>query len=125
MLINNYDPTTGVFSGLYNSTVGEAEKWYIMVGRADTEGNTVGWTVVYKNEYLNAHSTCTWSGQFQADKSGSTVILTTWLLTTQTTPPENWESTRVGFDYFTDIAPSNADIERAKLHCKQSHPKNA
>ena len=124
MLINDYNPTTGVFSGLYNSAVGEAMKWYIMVGRADTEGNTVGWTVVYKNEYLDANSTCTWSGQFQTDKSGNNVIPTTWLLTTQTTPSENWKSTQVGFDYFTEIPTNIADIECTKLHCKHSHPKN-
>ena len=81
-----------------------------MVGRANTEGNTVGWTVVFKNQYLNAHSTATWSGQFQTDKSGNDVILTTWLLTTQTTPPDNWRSTRVGFDYFTNLIPNITDI---------------
>ena len=100
MLIEVYNRSTGVFSGLYNSD-GKAKKWYTMVGRADSEGNTVGWTVVYKNEHLNAHSTCTWSGQFQTDKFGNEVIHTTWLLTTETTPSENWRSTRVGFDYFT------------------------
>ena len=125
MVINDYNPTTGVFNGLYNSAVGDAEKQYILVGRTNTEGKTVGWTVVYKNDYRNAHSTCTWSGQFQTDEYGKHVILTTWLLTMQTTPLENWDSTNVGFDYFTEIPPSAADIERAKLRCKRSHPKNA
>ena len=125
MVINDHNLTTGVFNGLYSSAVGEAEKQYILVGRTDTEGTTVGWTVVYQNDYLNAHSTCTWSGQFQTDELGNPVIPTTWLLTAQTTPPENWDSTNVGFDHFTEIPPSAADIERAKLRCKRSHPKNA
>ena len=125
MIIRECDPTTGIFSGLYSSAVGNAEKWYNLVGRTDTDGNTVGWTVVWTNRYHNAHSTTTWSGQFQADPVGSPVILTTWLLTTQTTPSDNWDSTNVGFDYFTKAPPSAADIERAKLRCKHSHPKDA
>ena len=45
MIIEEYDETTGVFTGQYNSAVGEATKSYLLVGRKDTDGDTLGWTV--------------------------------------------------------------------------------
>ena len=104
MIIEFYDPNTGVFHGRYNSAVGNAEKWYTMVGRTHTKGKTVGWTVVFENEYRkDVDSTCTWSGQFQADES---VIRTTWLLTRNPDDPsKKWESTIVGQNTFTKNNP--------------------
>ena len=102
MIISSVDSNTGVFTGQYYSTVGEAEKFYILVGRYDTGSATptLGWTVSYHNQYENAHSTCTWSGQYQC-RSGTQTLSTTWLLTSQTEPSDNWKSTNVGFDVFT------------------------
>ena len=107
MIINNVDPKTGIFTGQYNSAVGEAEKFYSLVGRYDTASDspTLGWTVSYQNQYENAHSTCTWSGQHQC-VSGTPTLLTTWLLTSQTEPSDNWKSTDVGFDVFTPRSPN-------------------
>ena len=127
MIIDSYDPFTGVFRGLYESAVGDAKSWYTMVGRTHTTGKTVGWTVVFENEDRKCvDSTCTWSGQFQTDECEKPAIRTTWLLTTHPNDPsENWESTNVGFDFFTETPPSTAEIERAKLRYKHNHPKNA
>ena len=80
MTITKVDGNGG-FEGKYNSAVGEAEKEYKLVGRYDTEGRSLGWVVSYQNSYLNANSTCAWSGQIdpQHDDPFKSVIHTTWL----------------------------------------------
>ena len=59
-------------------------------------------TVTYKNDYGNAMSTCTWSGQRQLSSNDmpAPVILTTWLLTSQTDAKDNWKSTLTNQDTF-------------------------
>ncbi|CAI8021690.1 Streptavidin-V2 [Geodia barretti] len=125
MDITSVDSATGVFGGKYCSKVGEAEKWYVLTGRQDTAGKTLGWTVNWQNSTLNAHSGTTWSGQIQFLPDGDPVIITTWLLTAQTKPEDNWESTMVGFDHFYLKEPPPEIKEKAKLHCRRSHPKEA
>ena len=124
MVMTNIDPMTGVFSGTYESLVGVAEKTYVLTGRIDTAGMATGWTVNWQNAYLNAHSVTTWSGQLQFKSSGEPVILTTWLLTHQTTPDNNWASTQVGFDTFTQVPPSEETKAKAMLR-HRSHPREA
>ena len=124
MVITSFDDETGVFTGTYKSPVGEAEKTYLLTGRKDTAGNTLGWTVNWQNVNLNANSVTTWSGQLQEDESQESSILTTWLLTSQTTPDDNWESTQMGFDYFTQNPPS-AETGKAKYRYRPSHPREA
>ena len=126
MTITHIDPEKGNFSGTYCSAVGNAEKEYGLLGRFDNAGFTLGWTVTYNNKYINAHSTASWSGQFQQDpKTKEPTILTTWILTTQTDPEDDWQSTNVGFDTFTQNPPCDEVIQRTKQRCLQSHPKNA
>ncbi|KAF7297534.1 Structural origins of high-affinity biotin binding To Streptavidin [Mycena indigotica] len=97
---------TGGLTGTYNSAVGTAEDEYIVTGRFDTtppagEGVALGWVVAWKNKKLDAHSATGWSGQFYAGASHlQDTILTQWLLTSSTTPANNWESTNVGTDLF-------------------------
>ena len=91
MIIKSYDEESGVFSGKYESLVGVALRFYVLTGRRNTEGNTIGWTVNWQNKFLNAHSVTTWSGQLQLSPCGDPMILTTWLLTTQTEPEKNWK----------------------------------
>ena len=125
MTISSFNPENGVIRGTYHSKVGEAEKKYLLIGRKDTVGNTIGWTVNWQNDHpLNVHSVTTWSGQYQMTSGGDEVILTTWLLTSQKTPDEIWESTLIGFDHFTQTPPSPEDNQRAMLRCR-SHPKEA
>ena len=85
----------GELLGTYNSVVGDAKHNYSLSGRYDAEGRTLGWAVSWLNQYHHSDppSTTTWSGQYQIIESGQPEILTTWLLTIQTTPDFNWNST--------------------------------
>ena len=126
MDITSLDHKTGVFGGKYHSQVGDARKWYVLTGRVDLHGNTIGWTVNWQNFISkNTHSVTTWSGQQQINSVGESVILTTWLLTCQTTSHEDWESTLVGFDTFSQTPPSQETTDKAKLQGRRSHPKEA
>ena len=125
MVITSLDPQTGVFGGNYQSLVGDAKNCYVLTGRKDLDGYTTGWTVNWQNSYQNAKSVTTWSGQQQFNSIGEPVILTTWLLTSQKTPDNDWESTLVGFDTFSQTPPSQETTDRAKLQGRRSHPKEA
>ena len=102
MIIESVDSSTGVFSGSYTSSVGDAEDSYLLTGRYDTASDTptLGWTVTWLNDYNDADSTTTWSGQYQ-EPDGAPTLLTQWLLTSETDPDDNWQSTLVGSDVFT------------------------
>ncbi|KAJ3710837.1 signal peptide-tamavidin 1 [Lentinula raphanica] len=119
----------GGLTGEYNSAVGNAEYWYILAGRFETapppdEGLSLGWAVSWRNEYRNAHSTATWSGQyFSQDSLGPERILTQWLLTTSTNTDNVWSSTGVGHDTFVRDKPSLEAIAKAKaLRINSPHP---
>ena len=124
MVITSVDPATGVFGGTYNSSVGDAKRWYVLTGQQDTKGETLGWTVNWENSYHNAKSVTTWSGQQQL-KGDDPVILTTWLLTSQKTLKNEWESTQIGFDIFFLEEPSPEAKEDATFNFRKSHPKEA
>jgi hypothetical protein len=109
----------GVF-GLYNSAVGNARYNYTLTGRFDARpppgyGVSLGWVVTYRNDFLNAHSTATWSGQY-FNNGASESILTHWLLTTSTLPgpKHDWNSTNLGTDTFTRAVPHPAEIAKAQ-----------
>ncbi|KAF7297532.1 Avidin family protein [Mycena indigotica] len=110
----------GGLSGTYNSAVGTAEDEYVLTGRFDTTppsgtGVALGWVVAYKNSLLDAHSTAAWSGQFYAGATElEDIILTQWLLTTSTTPANNWESTNVNTDTFMPVVPTTAEVQKAQ-----------
>ena len=114
MTVTSWDQTKGTFTGKYNSAVGKATNEYNLVGRFDTDGDTLGWVVSYQNRILNAHSACAWSGYLQVHPE-KPVILTTWLLTRQISIQEDWGSTIVGFDTFTQDPPNEETIARATL----------
>jgi hypothetical protein len=127
MTITSWDAVKGSFSGKYCSAVGTAEHEYDLVGRFDTDGDTLGWVVAYQNKYLNAHSTCTWSGHMQMSPCtvSKPVIITTWLLTSETSREDEWQATNVGFDTFTEDPPTPEQIASAKQRRQFSHPKKA
>ena len=78
-------------------------------------GGTIGWSVTYNNvENGNSESTATWSGQRQLASDCSPVIYTTWLLTTQSVPSNNWKSTLTNQDLFQRKLPKDEKI-RATL----------
>ena len=127
MTVTDLDKSKGSFFGKYCSAVGDAKCEYDLIGRIDMEGDTLGWVVTYRNDYLNAHSTCTWSGHWEwcPGKESKLIILTTWLLTSQTRNEDDWAATNIGFDIFTTNPPSKEQIAKARL-CRQfSHPKKA
>jgi Avidin family len=108
----------GGLTGTYESAVGNAENKYVLTGRYDNapatdgSGTALGWTVAWRNEFRNAHSVTTWSGQyFGGDQER---IITQWLLTSGTTSANEWRSTLVGHDLFTRTEPSAAAIEQVK-----------
>ena len=117
-MVNSWAPTI---------PLGDAKHNYSLSGRYDasTEGKTLGWAVSWLNQYHHSHppSTTTWSGQYQINESGQPEILTTWLLTIQTTPDFNWNSTNVGFDTFTRSMPSEEVHKKALKRGASSHPK--
>ena len=127
MTLTRWDESNGSFFGKYCSAVGKAKQQYDLVGRFDTEGDTLGWVVTYRNNYLNAHSTCTWSGYVEVSpgKESKPIILTTWLLTSQTRNADDWAGTNIGFDTFSVDPPSEEQIVTARLRRQFSHPKNA
>ena len=119
----------GQLTGTYESEVGNADATYVMSGRYDSSANgrTLGWTVSWYNSTNgSSESTTTWSGQYQVDTETLVPqILTSWLLTVQTTQNDNWNSTNLGFDTFTKTQPSPQVILKAKQCGRCSHPKSA
>ncbi|MFE9122871.1 streptavidin [Streptomyces sp. NPDC007172] len=108
----------GSLTGTYESAVGNAENRYVVTGRYDNapatdgSGAALGWTVTWKNDFRNAHSTTTWSGQFTGGNEAR--INTQWLLTSGTTAANAWKSTLVGHDEFSKTKPSKAAVDAAK-----------
>uniref|UniRef100_UPI0034C6DF8F Streptavidin n=1 Tax=Streptomyces avidinii TaxID=1895 RepID=UPI0034C6DF8F len=118
----------GALTGTYESAVSANEpdaaegfrgvRKYVLTGRYDSapatdgSGTALGWTVAWKNNYANAHSATTWSGQYVGGAEAR--INTQWLLTVGTTEANAWHSTLVGHDTFTKVKPSAASIDAAK-----------
>lgn len=103
-------------TGTYHSAVGNVVKEYRLVGRldGDPEASTgVGWVVSWQNDESNAHSVTTWSGQYRV-VDGQEFITTTWLLTEEGTPDQDWESTLVGKDLFSRTQPTVDHIARTR-----------
>lgn len=119
----------GMLTGWYNTKVGEAKRRYVLTGRYDHLKcrRTLGWTVTWVNEYYSkSESTTSWSGQYQVDPlDDEPHILTNWLLTDQTKPEDDWNSTHIGHDVFTRLCPEEAAILKRKLQVKSSHPPEA
>ena len=98
-------------TGTYHTAVGEAVGRYPIIGAIDKhpigQNQAVGLVVVWQNEQGNTHSVTTWSGQLQTIQ-GREVLKTTWLLTRETDPNLDWQSTLVGTDTFTRQPPQKA-----------------
>jgi hypothetical protein len=113
-------------TGTYHTAVGDASGIYDLVGQTDTDNDqsqAVGFVVVWQNQYGSSDSVTTWSGQYQTIE-GEDTIVTTWLLTMETSPDHDWSSTLVNKDIFTRFAPNDDEInQRIKKGIKSSHPK--
>jgi hypothetical protein len=112
-------------SGTYQTAVGDATGIYNLIGQTDTDNDAsqaVGWVVIWQNQYSSSDSLSAWSGQFQVI-NGIPTIVTTWLLTKETNPNDDWRSTLVGQDTFTTIQKSQEQIkESIKRGTKSSLP---
>ena len=126
MAVTSRDVEKGTFMGTYCSAVGNAEHEYDLVGRFDIVGQTLGWVVTFRNQHLNAHSTCAWSGKIELKPGDqkNPIMHTTWLLARQTDSEDDWNSTNVGFDAFTGNRPTEEQILLAKQRRQSSHPKS-
>ncbi|QLH06662.1 hypothetical protein C5F50_05920 [Nitrosopumilus ureiphilus] len=113
----------GGLTGTYVSAVGSAQDEYALVGRYNPAQSppTVGWTVQWVNSHKKTNSVTSWSGQLM-NVDGVPTILTTWLLTQQTKPENEWESTMVDQDVFTPNKPTDEQIRLAKMKRGCSNP---
>ena len=115
-----------MLSGTYQTAVGDAEGIYQLSGQVNTcddQSKALGWIVVWNNKYHNSDSVTAWSGQFQPIDAVDTIV-TTWLLTRETSPDEDWGSTLVGKDVFTKRQPTDDDIRaKSKSGVVASFPK--
>ncbi len=112
-------------TGTYRTGTGSAYGTFNLVGLTDTDNDAsqaVGWIVVWQNQYTSLDSVTAWSGQYQVI-NGVPTIVTTWLLTQETNPQNDWHSTLVGQDTFTPRQPSQEQIEESiKRGAKSSLP---
>lgn len=112
-------------TGTYQTTVGDAQGIYQLVGSVDTEpsnlGQAVGFVVAWVNDYGTANSVTTWSGQWQLI-AGEETITTMWLLTAEVGSPSDWNATLVGKDVFTRYQPAQGHIAQRGASIAWSHP---
>lgn len=106
-------------TGYYYTAVGDAEGIYHLAGRANRNNTVLGFAVAWQNEYGDSESATSWSGEYhEADD----VIVTTWLLTSQTDEPDDWKSTLVGKDTFQRQSPNKDAVSQASAMRAPSHP---
>lgn len=101
-------------SGTYQTKVGEAQGVYPLVGLIDTDNDlshALGWIVVWQNRFGSSDSVTTWCGQVQNIDKIPTIV-TTWLLTQETNPQDDWKSTLIGKDSFTRVPLSKKAIQQ-------------
>jgi hypothetical protein len=106
-------------TGHYYTAVGDAEGIYHLAGRTNRDNTVLGFAVAWQNEYGDSESATAWSGEYH---DSDDIIVTTWLLTSQTDEPDDWKSTLVGKDIFQRQSPDKDAVSRAKLMRAPSHP---
>ncbi|MDQ3205446.1 MAG: avidin/streptavidin family protein [Pseudomonadota bacterium] len=87
-------------SGTYQTAVGDAQGVYDLTGYINSDTDpSVGWVVLWSNQYGDSNSLTTWAGQYYSD-SNPEVMITMWLLRNEEAQSQNWNSTLVGEDVF-------------------------
>ena len=87
-------------SGTYQTAVGNAQGIYDLAGSINNDTDpAVGWVVLWSNQYGDSNSLTSWAGQYFSDGNPE-VIITMWLLRSETTEGQNWAGTQVGEDVF-------------------------
>jgi hypothetical protein len=114
--------------GWYYSAVGTAKATYPLSGQINPQpypfSQVLGWAVAWTNAYANAHSSTSWSGQYQTVDNQEEIVAF-WLLTSETQEQDDWEATLVGKDVFTRRMPAPADVDKARKRTAKSHPADA
>ena len=94
-----YQTDSGIFNAIHHNYEGTTAVFNV-VGYKDPDGNTMSWSFLWQTSQLDSCASISWSGQTQYLANGDAVILTTWVLTIQTSSENNWDSTRIGTDQF-------------------------
>ena len=118
------DLVEGTFSGSYVTRTGKYQGRFFLNGRCDyqtdAESMAIGWTVCWFNDFVNAHSVTTWSGQLYLPTRTITAL---WLLTEETSASAAWGATRVGLDSFRPVGASSLEAAAASATSfLPSHP---
>jgi len=117
------DVNGSTITGKYHTAVGDAEGIYDLVGRISVpndDNRTLGFVVAWQNAKRSTDSTTAWSGEAQ-EVNGTPYIMTTWLLTEETAPEDDWKSTIVGKDLFSRLPPAPESASRLKGLRRPSH----
>lgn len=87
-------------TGTYQTMVGQAKGIYDLTGFINTDTDpSVGWVVLWSNDYGDSNSVTCWTGQYYSD-GDSEVLIAMWLLRSEEVESQNWSSTLVGEDFF-------------------------
>jgi avidin family protein len=116
----------GMLGGIYETAAsagGCATGTFTVVGATDTDsgGQTVGFSVAWKNGQSSCNSTTSWAGQYQT-LGGSEHFSALWLLAMATSESDDWASTLVGEDVFTRQAPAEEHVTAALRRKRHPHP---
>ena len=122
MLIEEIKDST--FRGKYHTKVGDAEGQYELVGRVSVpsdDNRTVAFVVAWQNGKKDTDAITAWSGEVR-EVQGVQYMTTTWLLTIETAPKDDWASTKVGKDFFTRTPQHPEKFAALKRLRHPSHP---
>jgi hypothetical protein len=117
------DVNGSTITGKYHTAVGDAEGVYDLIGRISIpsdDNRTLGFVVTWQNDKRSTDSATAWSGEAQ-EVDGTQHIATTWLLTEETAPADNWKSTIVGKDLFSRLPPDPRSVSRLRAFRRPSH----
>jgi hypothetical protein len=73
------------------------------------ENRTIAWVVAWQNDRKPVDAVTAWSGEVREVK-GEHYITTTWLMTGETIPDNDWKSTTIGKDLFTRTRQSEEQV---------------
>jgi hypothetical protein len=104
------------FEGKYNSAVGPVEGNYKLVGFVSVpsdQNRTIAFVVAWQNGEKDVDSVTAWSGEVR-EVGDEQYITTTWLVTGETIPDDDWQSTTIGKDFFSRNRRSDKEVALAK-----------
>jgi hypothetical protein len=114
---------SGLITGTYTTAVSAgacAKGVFGVTGRTDvdSDGSSAAWSVVWRNEQSDCHSSTAWAGQFNIETG---LLAAFWLLSSQSDEPEAWAATSLGIDTFSQGGPPKGEGGRP-LTSGRSHP---